>query len=460
MIPVKLSQWQQITQGQMLGDDIELSSISHDSRQLDNVDVYLAIKGDKFDGHAFCREAVEKGVKCLVVNQPQDLAVSQLVVADTRIALGQIAAYNKQVANVKTVAITGSCGKTTVKEMLLSICQLAGQTLATKGNFNNDIGAPLTLLRLSEHDQYAVIELGANHQGEIAYTAGLTQPDVAVINNVGAAHLEGFGSLEGVAQAKGEIYQALPQHGIAVVNSDSEFVHFWQNDIAHLQQISFSTAPFADVYYKNLSLDEQLNPSFEWVYRGQSYFVRLPLAGEHNAKNALAAISCALALGISAELINLGLAQVKSTNGRAHVHQINHQIKLIDDTYNANLSSMKAAVDLLAKARGHHFFVMGDMGEMGDYGQDLHQQVGEHVRNQQIEHFYTLGELTQFAQFKPEYHFKQIEGLIETIKQDVKAILSADSKAEINILVKGSRSAQMERVVVALKPYFEEFFAC
>ncbi len=460
MIPVKLSDWQTVTQGQMIGPDLQLNAISHDSRQLENVDVYLAIKGEHFDGHEFCKQAVAQGVKCLVVSQVQDLPVSQLVVSDTRIALGQIAAYNKQLADVKTVAITGSCGKTTVKEMLLAICQQAGQTLATQGNFNNDIGAPLTLLRLAKEDEYAVIELGANHKGEIAYTSGLTQPDVALVNNVGAAHLEGFGSVEGVAEAKGEIYQSLGEEGIAVVNSDCEYLHFWHNDISQREQISYSAAPFADVYYKNLTLDENLVASFEWVYRGQSYPLTLTIPGEHNASNALAAISCALALGISPELINLGLAQVKSTNGRVFVESIGEHIRIIDDTYNANLASMKAAVNLLAKASGHHIFVMGDMAEMGDYGQALHQQVGEHVRANQIDSFYTYGPLSKFAQSQQDYHFDAIDGLIEQLKQEVKQLLSAAPDAELTILVKGSRSAQMERVVVALKPFFEDLLAC
>ncbi|WAJ69662.1 UDP-N-acetylmuramoyl-tripeptide--D-alanyl-D-alanine ligase [Catenovulum adriaticum] len=460
MIPVQLSKWAEITQGKLVGEDTQVQSVSHDSRQLENIDVYIAISGERFDGHQFCQQAVEQGVKCILVSEPQDLAVTQLVVKDTRIALGQIAAFNKSLAQVKTVAITGSCGKTTVKEMLSAICQRVGKTLATKGNYNNDIGVPLTLLRLTQNDEYAVIELGANHIGEIAYTAGLTQADVAVVNNVSAAHLEGFGSLEGVAQAKGEIYQALSEDGIAVINSDSEYLHFWHNETSQRHQISYSIEPFADVYLQNLSLNAALYPTFEWVYRGQSHQITLPLPGEHNALNALAAISCAIGLGISAEKINQGLLSVQSTNGRVKVYQPSPQVCIIDDTYNANLASMKAAINLLAKTHGHQIFIMGDMGEMGDYSHAIHQQVGEHVVANNIDTFYTTGELSQFAQPITEHHFNDINGLIEKIKQDVNLLITEQADSVITILVKGSRGAQMERVVDALKPYCEEIVSC
>ncbi|KMT65628.1 UDP-N-acetylmuramoyl-tripeptide--D-alanyl-D-alanine ligase [Catenovulum maritimum] len=459
MINVLLTELAKVTQGEIFGEDVVVNQICTDSRSITANCAYLALVGDKFDGHTFCQQVVEKGVKILIVNQPQtNLAehVSQLVVKDTLIALGQIAALNKQKANVKTVAITGSCGKTTVKEMLAAICRTAGKTLATKGNFNNHIGVPLTLLNLEESDEFAIIEMGASQAGDIAYTVNLATPDVAMVNNVAAAHLEGFGSLMGVALAKGEIYQGLSSSGIAVVNMDCDYVETWQQDLDNLKQIGFSSEPFADLYYSDLVLNQNLCPEFKWHYRGQSYSVTLNIAGEHNAQNALAAIACAIALGISAENINLGLSQAETAAGRVSIKKPNANLTVIDDSYNANLSSMKSAIELVSKAEGTRIFVMGDIGELGQESQAIHSEIGEFVAQNKIDKFYTKGQMSRFAQAKAENHFASFDALIEQILIDINTAVEADQNAKLTVLVKGSRSQKMENVVNALVQSNEE----
>ncbi|MER2491889.1 UDP-N-acetylmuramoyl-tripeptide--D-alanyl-D-alanine ligase [Catenovulum sediminis] len=450
MISVSLGELAQVTGGRLVGGEANIQSICHDSRKVQMGDCYLAIVGERFDGHNFCQSAIEAGAIALIVSTEQKVAVPQLIVDDCKTALGQIGAFNKSRAKVKTVAITGSSGKTTVKEMLAAILKLAGKTLATAGNFNNDIGVPLTLLRLDESYQYAVIELGANHIGEIAYTVNLTQPDVAMVNNVSAAHLEGFGSLAGVIQAKGEIYQGLANNGWAVVNSDLDCIGDWISELSGRKQLSYSRQPFADVYARNVVIQDDLCPQFEWVYQGQTYPVKLNIPGQHNVNNAMAAISCALCLGIDKSLISQGLTETVAVAGRVKPIELG-KITLIDDSYNANQGSMLAAIDLLKSAPGARYLIMGDMAEMGQYAEEVHQAVGVYAKEASLEGFYVKGNWVKKAQENPEFQFNDFELLAEKLLSEINEKINSNNKQKVTVLIKGSRSAGMEQLVTLLK---------
>ncbi|EWH11197.1 UDP-N-acetylmuramoyl-tripeptide--D-alanyl-D-alanine ligase [Catenovulum agarivorans DS-2] len=464
MISQTLAVLQQVTQAEIVtnreysleqAQALSIDSICTDTRKIKQGDCYLALKGQRFDGHDFCQQAIDAGAALLIVSQQQDIDIPQLVVADTRIALGQLGAHNKQLAQVKTIAVTGSAGKTTVKEMLAAICRQSGQTLATKGNFNNDIGAPLTLLELTETDEYAVIELGANHIGEIAYTVNLVKPDVALVNNVSAAHLEGFGSIAGVVQAKGEIYSGLSEHGRAIVNADLDCADDWLPVIGSRPQLRFSTEPFADVYLVDLQLNENLCAEFSWVYRGVEYPVSLNIPGIHNANNALAAISCALAIGIEPQDISDGLTQAQTVAGRVKPIRLG-QLTVIDDSYNANQGSMQAAIDLLKHANAKRLFVMGDMGEMGDYAEDIHKQVGEYALNAQLDGFYVKGDWVKYAQPDNRYQFDSFDALNQTLIQQIdQFIADPQHNQKVVVLIKGSRSTGMDKLVDMLVAHYQ-----
>lgn len=441
-------------------------------------DAFLALKGPNFDGHRFAKQVVEKGCQVLIVDHHivdiDDSKVAQIIVDDTRIALGKIAAYVKQQVAPKTVGITGSSGKTTVKEMLAAILSRLGNVLATHGNFNNDIGVPLTLLRLEQDHDFAVIEMGANHIGEIAYTTELVKPDVAMINNIAAAHLEGFGDLCGVARAKGEIFAGLSADGVALYNKDTKYTSKWQWRLTDKQVRTFSCLnPInADCYSSNVVLDENGCASFALKCSLGQGEIKLTVPGKHNVCNAVAAAAAAIECGATLNDIKLGLAEMAPVQGRLNIHHLNatrvsKPVKLIDDTYNANVESIKAAISLLASYSGQRVLVLGDMGELGFEARRYHQEIGEFAKEQGINVLLTLGVLSQstsdaFAQ-KNEViseHFSD-KSMLDAYLFNLLASEShhalkstvpknADQKftaQTVNILVKGSRSAHMEYVV-------------
>lgn len=453
MIAMSLSQLADVCGGKLIGDDRQIVGVSTDTRQIEANDLFIALVGERFDAHQFIAKAIENGASAVLVEKQQSISQAQIVVDDTRIAMGQLAREVKRQAKVKTLAITGSCGKTTVKELCAQICQLAGTTLATNGNFNNDIGVPLTLFRLTEQDEYAVIELGANHIGEIAYTVSLTEPDVAMVNNVHGAHLEGFGSISGVAQAKGEIYHGLADNGLAVVNLDCPFVKQWQARLDKKSCLSFSLHnSAADIQAEDIQLNGIDGSDFTLRIHEQRFAVKLALAGEHNIANALAACAMTLAIGIKPELIVTGLQQETLVPGRMVQVKVNDQLLVIDDTYNANVSAMKAALDVLATCEGSRIFVMGDMGELGDYVRSAHQEVGDYARKKQIDVIYSVGEWSAQAQTPANmhtHHFHQQSALWPTLQQTI-----ANAGQKVTVLVKGSRSAKMEQVVEQIQQEF------
>ncbi len=449
MINADLNWIAKVLDCELLGDNTPFSTIETDTRKIESGQVFLALKGPNFDGHKFADVAAEKGAVALIVEQKLALDIPQFVVENTRLALGELGRAVKAQVAPKTVAITGSVGKTTVKEMAAAILSQLGSVLATKGNFNNDIGVPLTLLRLEEHHQYAVVELGANHIGEIGYTTDLVKPDVAGIANVAEAHLEGFGDLFGVARAKGEIFQGLPQGGTAVVNADSEFIDYWLARLTDKNVTQFSMLSQKDIWAEEIELDELGRARFELCYKSDKVAVSLPVSGQHNVANAMVAAALVLPLGVSLQQVASGLAKMPQVKGRVNVIEVNSQLTLVDDTYNANVRSVKAAIDLLANSSGYTILALGDMAELGEDARIYHQEVGEYAKQQGIDKLYSLGVLSQSASDvykQPGLHFSTREKLLTELQNELSAV-----NGKVTILVKGSRSSRMELLVEELE---------
>ena len=429
------------------GGDIHFSAVSTDTRTIQHGDLFIALKGENFDGSKFVAQAVSAGAVAAVVNAESVIenAPCPIVrVPDTRLALGTLAAYWRKQFNIPVVAITGSNGKTTVKEMLAAILRVdtgsEESVLSTKGNFNNDIGMPLTLLRLRATHRYAVIEMGMNHPNEIDYLTRIACPDVALVNNATGAHLQGLGTVEGVARAKGEIFAGLVAGGTAIVNADDVYAVLWRNLAGAHKVIDFALEHDAAVkgswtplnYGGGLQAD---TPAGELR-------VELQVPGEHNALNALAAASAALALQVSLTTIAKGLEGFGGVAGRLQRKPALQGATLIDDTYNANPASMNAALEVLAQAKGKRIFVLGDMGELGADAAKFHQEIGIAARELGIERLLALGTLSVEAVHEfgaGAQHFTGIEAL--------NAVLQQEMDAQTTVLVKGSRFMKMERVV-------------
>lgn len=424
------------------GSDITFTSVSNDTRNLTAGSLYVAIRGDRFDGHAFLDQAQTAGAVAAMVDQVRDHALPQLVVGDTRIGLGRLAGAWRHQFKGMIVGVTGSNGKTTVKEMIAAILAKRGEVLATRGNYNNDIGLPLTLLRL-KNEKFAVIEMGANHAGEIAALTDITHPDVAVITNAGPAHLEGFGSLEGVARAKGEIYSGLNSGGIAIINADDAFASYWVSLNNKRQCLSFGMTHHADVQG---AWQATITGGELQVTTGKgSVHIRLPVPGRHNAMNALAAIAATSALGITLEEARTALEAFAPVKGRLNFHVTSQGARLIDDTYNANPASLKAGLQVLCDLPGEHWLVLGDMGELGDNSLALHQSAGELAKQSGVHRLLAVGDSSRAAVDafgEGASHFPSHEALV--------AVLTAELNKNVNVLIKGSRFMRMERVVNAV----------
>ncbi|MFZ2541236.1 MAG: UDP-N-acetylmuramoyl-tripeptide--D-alanyl-D-alanine ligase [Gallionella sp.] len=454
-----LSQAVQVLNGQLIGEDVRFTAVCSDSRKLEQGDLFIALRGEHFDGYEFVTQAAQSGAVASLVNASNlrrqgvegkahgispSSGASLLVVEDTRLALGQLAAYWRKQFNIPLVAITGSNGKTTVKEMLASILRVAAGSdtavLATKGNFNNDIGMPLTLLQLGTQHRYAVIEMGMNHPGEINYLTCIACPDVALVNNASSAHLEGMGSVEAVAHAKGEIFAGLSAQGAALINADDYFAPLWRTLVGAHPLLEFG-------------LNQQADVSGKWQPKGfgsqievkapqGNFTANLQVPGEHNARNALAATAAAIALNVPLETIATGLVKFGGIAGRLQRKAAMYGATLIDDTYNANPDSMRAAISVLAQAVGKRVLVLGDMGELGDDAAMLHAKIGSEARRAGIEGFFAIGELSVNAvrEFgSGGQHFERIE--------DLESALEKELGGSVTMLVKGSRFMKMERVV-------------
>ncbi len=449
MISTQLSTISHVVQGQLLGADSIISSVSTDTRRIEPEGLFIALVGERFDAHQFAQQAIDAGAKALMVERALDVDVAQIIVSNTKQALGQLGRWVHQQCQTPTIAITGSCGKTTVKEMVASILSMKGQVLYTAGNFNNDIGVPLTLLRSTPVDDFAVIELGANHIGEIAYTTRLVQPDVALVNNVAAAHLEGFGSIDGVKQAKGEIYQGLAPGKTALINLDSHGGDFWREVLTDKQVKTFSTSQHtADFFATQIELNQAGEASFLLHSPQGTIAISLTLIGQHNVSNALAASALAMEMGASLTEIAAGLSHLSAVKGRVDVCQLTPTIRLIDDSYNASVPAMKSAIDLLASFSGCRWLILGNMAELGTESLALHEQVGKHAAPFQFEHVLTYGEDARvISQCCHGQHFATHQDMMTFIEQQ----LTLTATQEHVLLVKGANSSGMGQIVAALK---------
>ena len=440
------------------GDDLVFSDVSTDSRQIKAGDLFVALAGDRFDGHDYIGDTIKHGaVAALISKNIQNIKSPQrfgwIQVADTRSALGQLASRWRDRFSLPLVAVTGSNGKTTVKEMIASIFTKAvfhqlnstisfpvDKVLATTGNLNNDIGVPLTLLRIRQQHAYAVVEMGMNHAGEIAYLTQLAKPDIAVITNAGAAHIEGLGSIESVAHAKGEIFQGLSESGVAIINADDDYANLWYQLAGGRRVISFGLNPKAQVRADC----HFLASNNKWILklpRGESE-IGLQVLGQHNVMNALAAAAVAVGAGINESVIAEGLSAFAGVKGRMQKKNGLHEATLIDDTYNANPASVSAALSVLANLPGRKILVLGDMGELGIEGAELHRKIGEAASRAGIEILLTLGELSVNAAVgfgKGALHFSNIDELLG----EAEKLLDRN----VTMLVKGSRFMKMERVI-------------
>ncbi len=441
-----LSQLADTLHGRVPGDDARFDGVSIDSRAIAAGDLFVALVGPRFDGHDYLDDVAAKGaVAALVQREVPGSTLPQLVVADTRLALGQLGALNRAAFTRPVAAITGSSGKTTVKEMLASILRTQGPVLATRGNLNNDLGAPLTLLELAPQHTAAVIELGASRVGEIAYTVGLTRPHVALITNAGTAHVGEFGGPDKIVEAKGEILEGLGEGGKAVLNLDDKAFPIWQARAGQHAVLTFSLDnAVADFHSSARHSDARGCPSFTLHGPEGEVFVQLNLLGTHNVLNALAAAAAAQALGVTLAGIQTGLNAVQPVKGRTVAQLALNGARVIDDTYNANPTSMCAAIDILAGFSGRTVLVLGDIGELGAWAEAGHCQVGEYAVGK-VDALYAVGPLMRHAvtAFGAQgQHFANQADLI--------AALAAEQGSNTTILIKGSRSAAMENIVVAL----------
>ena len=430
-----------------------------DSRSLQAGDLFVALRGERFDGNQFIAQAKAQGavaVVCEPSGEVQALAqnLPALVVPDARIALGELAAGWRAQFSLPVIAVTGSNGKTTVTQMIASILRahVGDDALSTQGNQNNDIGVPLTLFNLRAHHRMAVVELGMNHPGEIAYLAQLTRPTVALVNNAQREHQEFMGTVEAVAHENGAVLQALPPEGLAVFPADEAFTSLWQEMAGQRTKRCFALASKpvthlpADVY---AALVVWQSGAWQFTLKTPEGTapVRLHIAGRHNVKNALAASACALAAGVPLAAVAQGLVAFEPVKGRSRamvLHAPTHEITLVVDTYNANPDSVRAAIDVLAELPGPRLLVLGDMGEVGNQGPEFHAEVGAYAAERGIDALLTLGDLCQHSAqaFGAARHFESMDSLLAAVTAQVGEFHS--------VVVKGSRFMQMERVVQAL----------
>ena len=430
---------------------ISSTRIATDTRTIKTGDIFLALTGDNFDGHDYLDIAIEKGAVAAIVSRPVAADIAQLVVDDTRLALGQLAAYRRQQhKDLTVIAITGSSGKTTCKEMLGSIFGRLAPTLITRGNLNNDLGVPMMLLELSDHHRYAILELGANHIGEIAYTTEIVQPDVACILNIGTAHLGEFGSREGICQTKAEIYHTLHDNQFAIVPDKDDFTN-------QLRRIAEKHTPNVigfgntDVSASHLDVEPERS-EFKLHIGSEVHDINLPLAGEHNVNNALAAAACAHALNIDISDIVVGLENARPAKGRLN-SQLLGVHRLIDDTYNANPHSVRAAAKVLAAQTGTQVMVLGDIGELGEAAISEHQSLGRTIATTGINVLLCVGEYAPYTVAGAQeisainaHAFADKDSLLAYLQ----SYLQAQQAQPCTVLFKGSRSMEMETLINAL----------
>ncbi|WP_428309877.1 UDP-N-acetylmuramoyl-tripeptide--D-alanyl-D-alanine ligase [Hydrocarboniphaga sp.] len=449
----RLSRAAQRIGAEFVGVDASFDRVISDTRQLQRGDLFVALVGDRFDGHDFLRRAASLGAAGALVSQRVDADLPQIVVPDTLRGLQDYACAWRSTFKAPVIGVTGSNGKTTTKQLLAALCAARGPVLATIGNLNNHIGVPLTLARLRAEHRTAVIEMGANHPHEIAQLSSLARPDIGVVTQAGDAHLEGFGSREGVARSKGELFTALGARGTAVINADDAYAALWRDLAGSARKLMFGFAAGADVRAENFQVmafaDGRNGSRFTLITPSGRAEVELPLPGRHNIANALAAAACGVALDMDAASIAAGLGQVQGAAGRVGWKTTLQGARLIDDSYNANPTSLRAGLELLATQKGRRWAVLGGMAELGAATPQLHEEAGRAAKQLGIDRLYAQGALAPHyaAGFGGDAKiFSDTAALIAALEQD----LQQEPAADITLLVKGSRSARMDAVVHAL----------
>ncbi len=420
------------------GHDVCFAAVSSDSRSIARGELFIALHGPSFDAHDFISSAVERGACAAMIDRPVDVDLPTLNVRDTHDGLGELAAAWRNSFDVPVLAITGSNGKTTVKEMIGNILSGCGEVLVTRGNLNNDIGLPLTLLRLQDRHRFAVLEMGANHAGEISYLTNLARPDIALITNAGSAHLEGFGSLQGVVRAKGEIIEGLSPNGVVVLNAEDAGLPYWKQCAGDHRVVTFGLDASADVSAETQSGSVTVNST-----NGQSATLKLALPGRHNLINAMAAIAACQECGVPVSDSCAALEKMQPVGGRLHLRESNSGLQVLDDTYNANPSSLQVALDVLAGLPGEHVLVLGDMAELGEDAIVAHEQAGKAARAAGVRRLYALGDGAAAAAKAfgdAGFAYQSREKLVSDVLQQESGV----------VLVKGSRMMHLEDVVEAL----------
>jgi len=439
MIELMLADAALRVQGKLEGEDVAFRGVTIDSRNVRAGMLFAALPGERVDGHDYISTALEAGAVAAMVSKPVEHAAPVIRVEDVTGALGALAKSWREVINPVVIGITGSNGKTTTKEMVREILRRQRTVLATKGNYNNELGVPLTLFGLSRDDDIAVIEMGAGKAGDIRYLADIAQPDIGLVTNVGPAHLEGFGDEAGVARAKGEMFESLPDDGWAIMNADQPWIELWRGMSSACQSLSFGRSAGCDV-----RLEQEAERFFVHTPEG-SFPLALALPGGHNQENALAATAVALAAGIGLEQIQAGLEAVSPVSGRLQIRQAADGWKVIDDTYNANPASLYAALQVLANEGGEPWLVLGDMAELGSHSHKLHAEMGDAARSLGVRRLYAMGDASRAAVEAfgdGATHFSHLADLLERLLSEL--------NKNVTCLVKGSRSMGMERVVEAI----------
>ncbi len=434
--------------GVLFGEDRAVTGVGIDTRSIEPGSLYCAIKGERFDGNDFAGDAEQAGAAAAILSRKVEVAMPIVVVPDTRLALAELAGLWRNTQSARVVGITGSNGKTTVKEMTAAILGGQGPVLYTQGNLNNDIGVPLTLTRMSAEHRYAVIEMGANHTGEIAYTSRYAKPHVTIICNVGPAHLEGFGSVDGIARAKGEIIGSLGPDGTAVLNHDDTYFDYWRELAGTRKVLSFGLKPGADIRAENIVTrieKGEFATAFEWIHDSVRYSMRLKLAGRHNVLNALAAGAAATALGFEPMTIKQGLEKVHPVTGRLQplIGRLGNIV--IDDTYNANSASLKAGLDVLIECGGEPWVVLGAFGELGPESAEIHREMGEDMKTIGVKRLFATG-----SDARSTVQSFGEGGIFYETQDELTKALKREMNGHETLLVKGSRAQRMERVVGAI----------
>ncbi len=441
--------------GSQCHGDAVFSRISTDTRSLQPGDLFVALSGPNFDGNRFVTQAAEKGACAAVVSRLQPGPLPQLVVDDVLLALGRIAQMNRQRFQGPLVAVTGSSGKTSVKEMLAAILSRQGAVLATTGNLNNAIGVPLTLLDIAPTHRFAVIEMGASGPSEIAYSAGLASASIAILTNAGGAHLEGFGDLMGVVRAKGEIFDGLADSGIGVVNLDDANAPYWLERLGPRRSRTFSlVSAHADIFASHIETGPDGCCAFVLNSHDDQVAIELRVMGRHSIANALAAASAARVLGVSLQDIQAGLQDFRAVKGRLQAYRSARGLRVIDDTYNANPESIRAAIRVLSALPGPRCLMLGDMAELGEQGAELHAEVGRYAADQGIHTLLACGAfsghtLSGFTAAGGE-NGASFADRAQLLASEQFAHIAQEQPGRSVVLVKGSRSAGMENVVKML----------